>query len=72
VKCQMMAFAVPSNLSLVGYSGSVAQVRCTTHHWEFPTGMTLAADALCPMGRIEQATDEALAKIAEKAGITDK
>ena len=37
---------------------------CETHKWTFPEGQPTGAGDFCPIGRIEQATEEALEKIA--------
>lgn len=55
---------VPLNHSEEAY----AVALCETHHWRFPDGELVGTDTLCPIGRIEQATEAALAKIREASG----
>jgi hypothetical protein len=42
------------------------RVRCATHDWDAPGG-GITVDSLCPIGRIEEATEVALAKLGSKA-----
>ena len=43
-------------------SPAVAHAQCTTHQWSFGTA-PVHVDGVCPLGRIEKATEEALEKI---------
>lgn len=44
---------------------STTQTVCKTHQWYWaPGSMMTTADEMCPLGRIEHATQVALAKIA--------
>lgn len=55
--------------SIVSYPGaaggfSAVMVRCEEHGWHFAgSGAPFDGAALCPIGRIEKATEEALERI---------
>ena len=66
-KCQWETYSITG----VGGSGfyrdagsghTEVRVRCATHDWDAPGG-GITVDSLCPIGRIEEATEVALAKI---------
>lgn len=64
MKCVIGAHVIGDSL----HGGSVAVFRCQTH--DYPVDRPSASeglDPMCPIGRIEQATEEALKKIAEAA-----
>lgn len=68
--CDIVAYFITPRVNGVMQvnTPSVAQSMCRTHNWFFEPGSQFV-DALCPIGRIEQATDIALAKIeAAKLG----
>ena len=62
MKCHIIAFAVsdPGNHGM-----GRAAFRCEAHNWQVdgPVG----AGDLCPIGRIEQATEEALKMLSDAA-----
>lgn len=62
--CRVFHHAVSSRL----FTESVAIAQCETHGMVMPEGIACTADTMCPIGRIEKATDEALAKIAAATG----
>lgn len=52
-------------------SPMVSVVVCVTHHWQFggSYGLNLpGGPTQCPIGRIEEATEEGLKRIAEAQG----
>jgi hypothetical protein len=59
--CEIHSYAVPDS-----FAGGVgrAVTWCRTHDMQVPTPMT---HRLCPLGRIEQATEQALARIQAHA-----
>ena len=66
-RCEIERYLVPQTdpsgkWALSGLATS--QVRCTTHSWYWERGAALTDVAgLCPVGRIEDATEAALEKI---------
>lgn len=60
--CTMVAYV----LSTRPFEAGTAACRCVTHNWDMGN-IPAVSGLLCPLGRIEQATEEALAKIAEAA-----
>lgn len=66
--CEIERYAVPcTDNSGRMYAGgtSTVQTVCKTHQWFWaPGAMMSAVDEMCPLGRIEHATELALAKIA--------
>ena len=50
-----------------GYSESVAIAVCETHNWQFSDGQPVRAGDLCPIGKIEAATEAALERINQAA-----
>ena len=60
--CMVETFVVPSSVS--PFWSTTGQSRCLAHRWDWPPGQPIGANDLCPLGRIEQATAEALAAIA--------
>lgn len=52
------AAAAPGNLTTMA-----AQHQCNTHQWTFPLGAAPPDHGMCPLGRIEEATDMAIDKI---------
>lgn len=65
MRCDITCYAVPVNN--YANSPSVAQALCTTHQWMFPQGVPVHDGLQCPIGRIEEATDKALADIESAA-----
>jgi hypothetical protein len=68
VKCLIIAHVVSDGRL---HGASVGVFRCQTH--DMPVDRPSVAeglDPMCPIGRIEQATEEALARIAAAAGIS--
>lgn len=65
MECRIVSYAVPDpRVPLYANGPLVAQAVCQTHSWTFPAGQLMTdADNRCPIGRIEAATDDALAKI---------
>lgn len=59
--CDIVAYVIPIYPSHMG-SVSVCAATCRTHNWQFPVGQPPGA-IHCPIGRIEQATEDALAQI---------
>lgn len=61
VKCEIVSWTQPEDVRSV-FSRAVSMSQCRTHQW--PLGQLPVGPAtLCPLGRIEQATEEGLAKI---------
>lgn len=58
--CKFMAFCVSTDGRSPGTARAV--FHCTTHQWSFDTP-SVSEETLCPLGRIEKATNEAIAKI---------
>lgn len=63
-ECRIIAYCVPEGPPYYASGAAVAVSRCETHNWDFGRGPT---QALCPIGRIEKATEEAIARIKEAA-----
>ena len=64
-ECRMVSFLVPEGPpSHMGAGATVAISRCETHNWDFGQARVVGP---CPIGRIEAARDEAIAKIREAA-----
>ena len=65
-KCTIIWFTVPDGPPYFATGAYRAVAQCETHGWHDLPGVTqdLPGGNLCPIGRIEQATEEALAKIA--------
>jgi len=63
MKCEIVCYAVS------GYAGHAGAARavsmCRTHNFNMEYLPYVQADALCPIGRIEEATEIALALIEE-------
>ena len=60
-RCQIMSYMVPEGPLYYANAATVAVSRCETHNWDF--GRAPVTNGLCPLGRIEEATEEAIAKI---------
>jgi hypothetical protein len=62
--CQMNSYAVPEGPPYFANGGVKSITKCETHNWmtEGP------ASGLCPIGRIEQATEDALERIQQAVG----
>jgi len=60
MKCMVVAHAVASRLE---HGAGYAVIRCEVHNFPMEGLATTSAGSLCPIGRIERATEEALAKI---------
>jgi hypothetical protein len=66
-ECRISSFVVPD--APPGFVGVAAHAvkaitRCETHDWTFDGPASLH----CPIGRIEQAADKAIAKIRREVG----
>lgn len=66
--CEIISYAVPmTDANGRQYAGGPAtsQTMCKTHNWYWQRGAAVTAiNEMCPLGRIEAATEDALAKIA--------
>lgn len=60
MKCQVESYAVSSSQSPLG--PALAVTRCRTHNFDM-TGTIMTDGTMCPLGRIEDATEKALAAI---------
>jgi len=60
--CKIVSFVVPIGPPYYANGGARAVSRCETHNMQMPD-MTTTAEALCPIGKIEDATTKALAAI---------
>ena len=61
-RCDIQSFMVPDGTPYHASGAARAVHQCMTHGWtDLPTNHS---DMLCPIGRIEQAVDDGLAKIA--------
>lgn len=64
MKCTILAIAVPDPFNPnVGR----AAIKCTTHNWELNSSAMAHANSQCPIGRIEDARDEACGMIRNYA-----
>ncbi len=65
--CKLVSFMVPDGppYYVAGSCHGVSQ--CLTHHWTIE-GL-ISADMLCPIGRIETATEVAIARIKEAQSV---
>lgn len=59
-RCNIQSHVVPSSRS--PFEPGAAVHQCTTHQWVL-SDHTLTTTTMCPIGRIEKATEEALAAI---------
>jgi hypothetical protein len=57
MKCQFMT----SQISTEPFGAARAHTMCITHNW--PLEYPASTETLCPIGRIEQARDQAIALI---------
>ena len=64
--CKLVAFMVPDGPPYYANGAMQAVTRCEEHDWMMngPVG----ADGLCPIGRVEKAVEDGLAKIARAVG----
>lgn len=72
LRCEIAWHSVPDGPHAAGPWRAVAQ--CKTHNWWDVSAATQHlphGTALCPIGRIEEATEAALAKIAAASGKQD-
>lgn len=60
--CKIAAYAVPEGPPYYAHGGSKAVFQCQTHNWH--SDGILVGD-MCPIGRIEKAVEDGLAKLAE-------
>ena len=59
MKCQFVSHAIST-----GRSGDARlHTRCTTHDWPMENPYTVSTEEQCPIGRIEAARDQAVARI---------
>jgi hypothetical protein len=63
--CKVISYSVPDGPSYYAFGPMKAISKCETHHWVAEPISFI--EGLCPLGRIEKATDEALAKITERS-----
>lgn len=66
--CRIKSFYVAPKHA---WEPATAQSQCVTHQWSFLPGTDMTTvNALCPVGRIEEAIESGLARIEEmlKAG----
>jgi hypothetical protein len=63
-ECCLVSFMVPEGPPYYANGSEKAVTQCTTHNWTFDG----VATAMCPIGRIEQATYQAIARIREVSG----
>lgn len=63
-RCEIVSSVVANPGSGGAFGFSVT--RCQTHQWDFGQ---VPATSPCPLGRIEQATEEGLAKIEAATGV---
>lgn len=62
--CKINCFMVPENPT-AATSRAVSRCRCEFHSWDFGDGFSASVGTLCPLGRIEKAVEDGIAKIAE-------
>lgn len=64
MNCKLLSYVCPEGPPYYANGPVKTVTRCETHNWTFDG----AASLMCPIGRIEEATDNAIARIrAEKA-----
>ena len=63
MKCRIECFIVPENPFQLGGSVGTSQCACNVHFWKFEKGQQVYPNMECPIGRIESAADEAIARI---------
>jgi len=63
--CKTVSYVVPEGPPYYANGPVKAVCKCETHSWM--ADPTAFIDGMCPIGRIEDATEKALAKIHEKA-----
>jgi hypothetical protein len=56
--CKLISFAI----SVEPFGAAKAFTKCETHDW--PVEGPVGAEYLCPLGRVEKAVEDGLAKIA--------
>ena len=61
--CRFIAHAVPMD-PYVSNSPVISKIKCETHNW---TDFSEIVDDMCPLGRIEKAVEEGLAKLIAEA-----
>lgn len=61
ITCQIVHLLAPEDWR-VANSPTVAVSQCQTHDWAFGRA-PVHESGLCPLGRIEQATEDAIARI---------
>ena len=62
--CKIFSYLAPENPSIGANSATICVSRCQTHGWDFANGYyPISEDTLCPIGRIEKAVEDGLAKI---------
>ena len=73
-RCKIVWFTVPDGPPYYATGPQRAMSQCMTHQWSDVPGITQNlpdGQGLCPIGRIEEATEAALAKIEQKARETN-
>ena len=61
--CKIETFAVSMDHN--GNYAGTTQSQCMTHGWTFQRGVGVVSSDMCPIGRIEHATDVAIEKIQQ-------
>ena len=67
----MTACKIESRVVNMDHNGNfnqqaTTQSQCMTHRWLFQHGMPLGVSCMCPIGRIEYATDFAIERIRQE------
>jgi hypothetical protein len=63
MKCKLIAYAVPDGPPYYANAPAKTAWKCETHNWV----MDYVVEDMCPIGKIEDATDKAIEKINETA-----
>ena len=58
MKCELESYMICSE----PFGEAKTQTMCRTHNWPLDS-LPVSTNTLCPIGRIEQATEEAIEKI---------
>ena len=61
--CKLISYVVPEN-PFAATSRAIGTSKCLTHDWDFGFGYPVGENTLCPLGRIEKAVEDGLAKLA--------
>jgi hypothetical protein len=63
--CKVISYAVPDGPPYYAFGPVKAISKCETHSWMADPAAFV--EGLCPLGRIEKATEDALSKIMERS-----